>query len=57
MRLYSLPYGCNNLIVRGGVKYHYCGGIWYRPVYQGTTVVYIVEDIDEGADTNVEFEE
>ena len=57
MRLYSLPYGCNNLIVRGGVKYHYCGGIWYRPVYQGTTVVYIVEDIDEGADTNVEFED
>jgi hypothetical protein len=33
------------------------GGIWYRPVYQGTTVDYIVDDIDSGADTNVEFEE
>ncbi len=57
MTLYSLPYGCGTTRVRGGVTYHYCGGIWYRPTYQGTTVVYIVEDIDAGADTNVEFEE
>jgi hypothetical protein len=56
-RLYSLPYGCNTTRVRAGVNYYYCGGIWYRPTYQGTTVVYIVEDIDSGADTNVEFEE
>jgi hypothetical protein len=55
--LYSLPYGCNATRVRGGVSYHYCGGIWYRPAYQGTTVVYIVDTIDPGADTNVEFEE
>ena len=56
-RLYALPYGCNTTRVRAGVSYYYCGGIWYRPTYQGTTVVYIVEDIDAGADTNVEFEE
>lgn len=43
--------------MRAGVKYYYCGGIWYRPAYQGTTVVYIVDDIDEGANTMVEFEE
>ena len=57
MTLYSLPYGCNTMRMRAGVNYHYCGGIWYRPVYQGATVVYVVEDIDPGADTNVEFED
>jgi len=57
MTVNSLPYGCSATRVRGGVTYNYCGGIWYRPTYQGTTVVYIVDDIDEGADTNVEFEE
>ena len=55
--LYALPYGCHTTRVRAGVNYYYCGGIWYRPTYQGTTVIYIVEDIDAGADTNVEFEE
>ena len=55
--LHMLPYGCNTTRVRGGINYYYCGGIWYRPTYQGTTVVYIVEDIDSGANTNVEFEE
>jgi hypothetical protein len=55
MTLYSLPYGCNVTRVRGGISYYYCGGIWYRPSYQGTTVVYIVSDIDPGADVNVEF--
>ncbi|MEH6593836.1 MAG: hypothetical protein V7746_26450 [Halioglobus sp.] len=39
------------------MNYYYCGGIWYRPSYQGTTVVYVVEDIESGADTNVEFED
>ena len=57
MTLYSLPYGCHTTRIRAGVTYHYCGGIWYRPAYQGTTVVYIVEDIDAGANTDVEFEE
>ena len=57
MTLYSLPYGCNTTRVRGGVTYYYCGGIWYQPTYQGTTVVYVVSEIEPGADTNVEFEE
>ena len=30
--------------MRGGVSSYYCGGIWYRPAYQGTTVIYIVEE-------------
>ncbi|MGI9433136.1 MAG: hypothetical protein ACR2PQ_13025 [Myxococcota bacterium] len=53
----SLPYGCTGRRSRGGVSYHYCGGIWYRPVYQGTTVVYVVHEIEPGANTDVEFEE
>ena len=57
MTLYSLPYGCGGTVMRGGASYYYCGGIWYRPAYQGTTVVYIVDDIDAGANTDVEFEE
>lgn len=56
-RLYSLPYGCNTVRYRNGLKYYYCGGIWYRPAYQGSTVVYIVEEIEAGANTEVEFEE
>ena len=57
MRLTSLPYGCTVTRVRGSVTYYYCAGIWYQPVYQGTTVVYIVNEIEPGAETNVEFEE
>jgi len=57
MTLYSLPYGCATTRVRGGVSYYYCGGIWYQPTYQGTTVVYVVTDIESGANTNVEFYE
>lgn len=57
MRVYSLPYGCGVTRYRGGVTYYYCSGIWYRPAYQGTTVVYIVEDIDAGASTEVIFME
>ena len=56
-RLYSLPYGCNTTRIRGGVSYYYCGGIWYQPAYQGTTVIYIVNEIEPGASTDVEFEE
>ena len=56
-RLYALPYGCSVTRLRGGVTYYYCSGIWYRPTYQGTTVIYIVEDIDSGANTDVEFED
>ncbi len=57
MRLTSLPYGCTATRVRAGVTYYYCGGIWYQPVYQGTTVVYVVDTIEAGANTDVEFEE
>ena len=57
MTLNSLPYGCNTTRVRGGISYHYCGGIWYRPTYQGATVVYVVNEIEPGANTDVEFEE
>lgn len=57
MTLTSLPYGCATTRVRVGVSYYYCGGIWYRPTYLGTTFVYIVEDIDPGAATDLEFEE
>jgi len=53
----TLPYGCVSPVMRGGINYYYCSGIYYRPVYQGTTVVYIVDTIDAGAETNVEFEE
>jgi len=55
MRVYSLPYGCSVTRTRRGRTYYYCGGIWYRPMYQGTTVVYIVDDIESGADTEVIF--
>jgi len=55
MRLASLPYGCSVTRVRGGTTYYYCGGIWYRPAYQGTSVVYIVEEIEPGADIDVMF--
>ncbi len=57
MRLTSLPYGCATTRVSGGVTFYYCSGIWYRPTYSGTTVVYVVERIDDGANTEVEFEE
>jgi hypothetical protein len=57
MRLSYLPYGCSTTRVRAGATYYYCGGIWYQPVYQGTTVVYVVDTIDAGANTDVEFEE
>lgn len=54
-RLTALPYGCTVTRRRYGRTYYYCGGIWYRPTYSGTTVVYIVEEIDSGANTDVEF--
>jgi hypothetical protein len=25
----------------GGVNYHYCGGNFYEPVYQGSNLVYV----------------
>lgn len=58
MSLYSLPYGCSyNTVYYRGVPSYYCGGIYYTPQQQGTTVVYVVQEIEPGAETNVEFEE
>lgn len=57
MHLTSLPYGCSVTRVRSGVTYYYCGHIWYRPVYQGTTIVYVVDTIESGANTEVIFME
>ncbi len=57
MKATSLPYGCNVTRLRAGVTCYYCGGIWYQPVYEGTTVVHIVDEIEVGAETELEFEE
>jgi hypothetical protein len=39
----TLPGGC---VLRAitGINYQYCGGTYYRPYYEGTTVVYEVVD-------------
>jgi hypothetical protein len=42
-RVTVLPSGCTT-IVKQGVTYHYCGGVYYRPYYEGNTVVYVVEE-------------
>ena len=38
--VYSLPAGCTDMPV-GGVDYHYCGGNFYRAVFQGNQLVYV----------------
>ena len=42
-RVYVLPTGCTTVIT-GGVKYYICDGVYYRPYYEGTTVIYVVEN-------------
>jgi hypothetical protein len=42
-RVTVLPAGCTTVITRG-VTYHYCGDVYYRPYYEGNTVVYVVEE-------------
>ncbi|MFW2404994.1 MAG: hypothetical protein ACN4GT_09510 [Gammaproteobacteria bacterium] len=49
MTVSTLPETCA-IQTRDGVEYHYCDGVWYRPQYQGTEVVYVVDDIDEGTE-------
>ena len=39
--LYGLPPGCATLYAVGAPYYH-CGGVYYRPQYQGPNVVYVV---------------
>ena len=36
----ALPAGCVSIPV-GGVEYYYCGGNFYRAVFQGNTLVYV----------------
>lgn len=36
----SLPAGCTSTPV-GGIDYFYCGGNFYRAVFQGNTLVYV----------------
>lgn len=36
----SLPAGCTSTPV-GGVEYYYCGGNFYRAVFQGNQLVYV----------------
>ncbi|RKG67773.1 hypothetical protein D7V80_14830 [Corallococcus sp. CA054B] len=38
----TLPAGCAATTV-GGVAYQQCGGVRYRPFYQGDTLVYVAE--------------
>ncbi len=42
-RVHTLPAGCTTVIKRS-VKYKSCGGVYYRPYYEGNTVVYVVEN-------------
>ena len=42
-RVATLPRSCTT-VVTYGTTYHHCGGVYYRPYYQGTTVVYVVVD-------------
>ncbi len=42
-RVYALPTGCTKVITHG-VTYYHCGADYYRPYYEGTTVVYVVEN-------------
>ena len=37
--VYTLPSGCTAVTV-GGVEYQNCGGTFYQPFYQGSSVVY-----------------
>ena len=41
-RVTVLPAGCTT-VIRHGVRYSYCGEVYYRPYYEGTTVIYVVE--------------
>ncbi|MBN8226861.1 hypothetical protein JYK02_04980 [Corallococcus macrosporus] len=38
----ALPAGCV-ASVAGGITYQQCGGVRYRPYYQGESLVYVVE--------------
>ena len=42
-RVHTLPAGCAT-VLKGSVTYHHCGGVYYRPYYEGNTLVYVVEN-------------
>jgi len=42
-RVYALPAGCIK-IIRTGVVYYQCAGVYYKPYYEGNTTVYEVVD-------------
>lgn len=42
-RVYVLPAGCTT-VLSDGVTYYKCDGVYYRPYYEGNTVVYVVEN-------------
>ena len=42
-RVATLPRGCTT-VVTDDVTYHHCDGVYYRPSYEGTKVVYVVVD-------------
>jgi len=43
-RAYALPAGCATVYTPRGVTYYQCGGVYYRPYFEGGTVVYVVEN-------------
>lgn len=38
----ALPAGCVST-PKGGVQYFNCGGVYYRPAFQGNNLVYVVQ--------------
>lgn len=44
--LYTLPSECVMRAI-SGINYHYCNGIYYKPQYQGTQVVYVQVDVHD----------
>lgn len=38
----ALPGGCESS-PKGGVEYYNCGGVYYRPAFQGNNLVYVVQ--------------
>jgi hypothetical protein len=42
-RVATLPQTCSQ-IISGGEQYYLCDGVYYKPYYEGTEVVYVVVD-------------
>ncbi len=40
-RVRTLPRSCTTVVTRD-ITYHECSGVYYRPYYEGTKVVYVV---------------